>query len=132
LIYCLDTDILIEHFRGNEGIKERIESLTADDKLGLIWLTVYEFFKGIFVTGKYEEEKFLQKLVQSCIILEPTYEAAKIGGEIYAGLRKAGKLINDADILIASIVRAHDAVLVTNNEDHFTRIEGLKTENWLK
>lgn len=132
MIYCLDTDILIEHFRGNEGIKERIESLTADDKLGLIWLTVYEFFKGIFVTGKYEEEKFLQKLVQSCIILEPTYEAAKIGGEIYAGLRKAGKLINDADILIASIVRAHDAVLVTNNEDHFTRIEGLKTENWLK
>jgi predicted nucleic acid-binding protein len=34
---------------------------------------------------------------------------------------------NDADILIASIVRAHDAVLVTNNEDHFSRIEGLKT-----
>ena len=100
--------------------------------MAFIWLTVYEFFKGIFVTGKYEEEKFLQKLVQSCIILEPTYEAAKIGGEIYAGLRKAGKLINDADILIASIVRAHDAVLVTNNEDHFTRIEGLKTENWLK
>ena len=64
--------------------------------------------------------------------LEPSYEAAKIGGEIYAGLRKEGKLINDADILIASIVKAHDAVLVTNNEDHFSRIEGLKIENWLR
>ena len=132
MIYCLDTDILIEHFRGNEGIKERIESLTADDKLGLIWLTVYEFFKGIFISGKLGEEKFLQELVETCFILEPSYEAAKIGGEIYAGLRKAGKLINDADILIASIVRTHDAVLVTNNEDHFSRIEGLKIENWLK
>jgi predicted nucleic acid-binding protein len=132
LIYCLDTDILIEHFRGNEEIKGRIESLTPDDKLGLVWLTVYEFFKGIFVSGKYEEEKFLQKLAESCFILEPTYEAARIGGEIYASLRKAGKLINDADILIASVVKANNAILVTNNEDHFSRIEGLKTENWLQ
>lgn len=132
MIYCLDTDILIEHFRGNEEIKERIESLTPDDKLGLVWLTVYEFFKGIFISGKFQEEKFLQKLVESCIILEPTYEAAKIGGEIYASLRKAGKVINDADILIASVVKANHAILVTNNEDHFSRIEGLKTENWLK
>lgn len=132
MIYCLDTDILIEHFKGNEGIKERIENLTPEDRLGVIWLTVYEFFKGIFVSGKYEEESFLQKLVQSCIILEPTYEAAKIGGGIYANLRKAGKLINDADILIASIVKAHNAILVTNNKDHFSRIEGLKTQNWLK
>jgi predicted nucleic acid-binding protein len=131
LIYCLDTDILIEHFKGNEAIKEKIESLTDEDRLGLIWLTFYEFFKGIFVSGKLEEEKFLQELVETCIILEPSYEAAKIGGEIYAGLRKVGKLINDADILIASIVKAHDAVLVTNNEDHFSRIEGLKIENWL-
>jgi predicted nucleic acid-binding protein len=37
-------------------------------------------------------------------MLEPSYEAAKIGGEIYAGLKKEGRLINDADILIASIV----------------------------
>ena len=65
MIYCLDTDILIEHFRGNKGIKERIERLTADDKLGLIWLTVYEFFKGIFISGKFQEEKYLQKLVSS-------------------------------------------------------------------
>jgi len=132
LIYCLDTDILIEHFRGNEAIKKRIEGLKPEDGLGLIWLTIYEFFKGIFVSGKLGEEKFLQKLAQTCIILDPLYEAAKIGGEIYAKLKKEGRLINDADILIASIVKAHDAVLVTNNENHFSRIEGLKIENWLK
>ena len=132
MIYCLDTDILIEHFRGNEAIKGKIESLTAEDSLGLVWLTFYEFFKGIFVSGKLGEEKFLQELVETCFILEPSYETAKIGGEIYAGLKKAGRLINDADILIASVVKAHDAVLVTNNEDHFSRIEGLKIQNWLR
>jgi len=52
LIYCLDTDILIEYFRGSEPIKRRIESLTREDSLGLNWLTFYEFFKGIYVSGK--------------------------------------------------------------------------------
>jgi len=132
LIYCLDTDILIEYFRGSEAIKRRIESITGEDSLGLNWLTFYEFFKGIFVSGKLDEEKFLQKLAKTCIILEPSYEAAKMGGEIYTKLKKKGELLNDADILIASIVKAHDAVLVTNNEEHFSRIEGLKIENWLK
>jgi predicted nucleic acid-binding protein len=76
LIYCLDTDILIEYFRGSEAIKRKIESLTGDDSLGVIWLTFYEFFKGIFVSGKLGEEKFLQELNETCLILNPSYEAA--------------------------------------------------------
>jgi predicted nucleic acid-binding protein len=132
LIYCLDTDILIEYFRGSEIIRTRIENLTGEDRIGLIWLTVYEFFKGIFISGKPDEERFLKELVRTCLILQASYEAAKIGGRIYAALKRKGKLINDADILIASIVKAHDAVLVTNNEEHFARVEGLKIENWLK
>jgi len=111
---------------------KKIESLKDEDGLGLTLLTFYEFFKGIFVSGEFEDEKFLQELAETCLILTSSYETAKIGGQIYAALRKEGKLINDADILIASIVKAHDAVLVTNNEEHFSRIEGLKIENWLK
>jgi len=132
LIYCLDTDILIEYFRGSEPIKRKIENLTEEDSVGLTWLTFYEFFKGIFLSGKLNEEKFLQGLAKTCIIMEESYDVAKIGGEIYATLKKKGELINDADILIASIVKAHNAVLVTNNEKHFLRVEGLKIENWLR
>jgi len=71
-------------------------------------------------------------LARTCVVLESSYETAKIGGKIYAALKKEGKLINDADILIAGIVKAYNAVLVTNNEEHFARVEGLKIENWLK
>jgi len=131
LIYCLDTDILIEYFRGNELIKSRIEQLGEDDSIGLTWLSVYEFFKGIFASGKLKEEDFLCALVNSSILLHESYESSKIGGEIYAALKKSGNLINDADILIASVVKHYDAVLVTNNEGHFKRVSGLKIENWL-
>lgn len=132
MIYCLDTDILIEYFRGNEPIKTKIENLGEDDSIGLTWLSVYEFFKGIFASGKLEEEEFLSKVVNSAMLMDETYESSRMGGEIYAALKKSGTLINDADILIASIVKYHDATLVTNNEDHFKRVAGLKTENWLK
>ena len=132
MIYCLDTDILIEYFRGSEPIKRKIENLGEEDSIALTWLTFYEFFKGIFVSEKLGEEKFLKGLSKTCISLEASYEAAKIGGEIYATLKKKGKLINDADILIASIVKAHKAVLVTNNEGRFSRVEGLQIDNWLR
>jgi predicted nucleic acid-binding protein len=132
LIYCLDTDILIEYFRGNNFVKKRVENLRENDIIGITWLTVYEFFKGIFVSGKFDEEKFLKALVDSVMIMEETYESARIGGEIYFNLKREGNLINDADVLIASIVKDYDAILVTNNEEHFKRIKGLKYENWLK
>lgn len=131
MIFCLDTDILIEHFRGNEKIKDRIGTLSDNDSIGITYLSLYEFFKGIFVSGKFEEEKFLRQLFDSSVILEASYQSAKIGGEIYTSLKKRGQLINDADILIASIVKSREAVLVTNNLSHFSRIEGLKIENWL-
>jgi tRNA(fMet)-specific endonuclease VapC len=131
LIYCLDTDILIEYFRGNNALKKRIETLKEEDSVGFTWLTIYEFFKGIFISGKLQEETFLKGLATTCTFLETSYEAARIGGEIYATLKKRGELINDADILIAGTVKAHHAVLVTNNAAHFSRIEGLQVENWL-
>jgi predicted nucleic acid-binding protein len=88
LIYCLDTDILIEYFRGNETVKSRIENLGEDDAIGFTWLSIYEFFKGIFVSGKFDEEKFLKGLIDSVIVMEETYESASIGGEIYANLKR--------------------------------------------
>ena len=42
------------------------------------------------------------------------------------------KLIQDADILIGAIALVEDLVLITNNTEHFKRIQGLKLENWLE
>ena len=51
--------------------------------------------------------------------------------EIYAELMRRGELIEDADILIAASCMFKGMVLVTDNEEHFRRIENLKVENWL-
>ncbi|MGO9446398.1 MAG: PIN domain-containing protein [Thiobacillaceae bacterium] len=51
--------------------------------------------------------------------------------QIYADLHQRGELISDADILIAATAITHELAVVTNNQDHFRRIQNLQTENWL-
>ena len=49
---------------------------------------------------------------------------------IYVDLRKQGRMIEDADILIAAYCIINDYTLVTNNTSHFERVQNLKYINW--
>ena len=57
-------------------------------------------------------------------------DVINIASEIYSNLRKSGKTIGDADILIAAIVIRNDGILVSNNTKHYEDIEQLKLTNW--
>ncbi|NMX21413.1 hypothetical protein C5S30_03060 [ANME-1 cluster archaeon GoMg4] len=50
---------------------------------------------------------------------------------IYADLKRRGELVEDADILIAASCPVEGMILVTDNEEHFRRIENLEVENWV-
>jgi len=45
---------------------------------------------------------------------------------------KTGKIVGPNELLIASIVRFYNGILVTNNEQEFYQIEGLRIENWAR
>jgi len=49
---------------------------------------------------------------------------------IYAALRQQGKLIDEADSLIASFCLVNDSALVTHNIRHFENIDGLRVVDW--
>jgi predicted nucleic acid-binding protein len=49
---------------------------------------------------------------------------------VYASLKKAGRLIEDSDILIAASCLAHGYTLITDNTRHFERVGGLQFVNW--
>lgn len=51
--------------------------------------------------------------------------------EIYAELRTRGRLLPDADILIAATAIENGLVLATNNLSDFSRISGLSCDNWV-
>jgi tRNA(fMet)-specific endonuclease VapC len=57
---------------------------------------------------------------------------ALMAGDILAEMRKTGQTISIEDALIASSAMTNRYILVTANTRHFSRIKGLKIENWLE
>ena len=51
-------------------------------------------------------------------------------GLLRADLAAQGKPIGANDLLIAAIARAHDLILVTHNTGEFSRVPGLRIEDW--
>jgi len=51
-------------------------------------------------------------------------------GQIRADLTVQGKLIGPNDLLIAAIARTFDVTLVTRNGAEFSRVVGLRLEDW--
>ncbi len=64
-------------------------------------------------------------------ILEFDEKASQIFAQDKATLKRQGTMIADMDLMIASITKAHQFALVTNNHKHFQRIEHLSIERWM-
>jgi tRNA(fMet)-specific endonuclease VapC len=51
-------------------------------------------------------------------------------GSLKADLQRRGKGVDDFDLVIASTALVLNYTIVTNNEQHFRNIPGLRVENW--
>jgi tRNA(fMet)-specific endonuclease VapC len=57
-------------------------------------------------------------------------EDARIAGNIRAALEQQGKPIGPYDLLIAGQAIQHDLLLITANVREFSRVPGLRWEDW--
>jgi len=71
-------------------------------------------------------ESFLRPLG----ILDFVSQDAAAYAEVRARLERAGTPIGPLDTLIAAQAVARKLVLVSNNEREFSRVAGLRIENW--
>jgi tRNA(fMet)-specific endonuclease VapC len=76
-------------------------------------------------------ERLEKTLLPNLPVIPFDTEAAIEYGKIRADLERRGILIGDADIRIAAIALARDLTVITANINHFRRVPGLTTENWL-
>lgn len=67
------------------------------------------------------------ELFASWIVLPWDTESA----DVFVKLKEQRLRVGTMDLKIASIVIAHDAVLLTRNSSDFSQVPGLKFENWL-
>lgn len=130
--YVLDTDTCIYWLKGEESIRRKVEQVGADSLRTTI-ITLAELKYGAYYSQKVSENlENIAKFLRKVKVLPLNYDAVDRFGKIKAELRKTGRVIQDFDLLIASITLSHGGVLITNNEEHFKRIDGLSFKNWLK
>ncbi len=131
--YLPDTNIISAIIEDNEVVVKTLEFLHDDGHVFIISaINYYEITRGLTLP-KYQKKlsKFKAFLSKAEIIML-NIEILDTASEIYQQLKPQGKLIEDADTLIAATALYEQAVLVTDNTKHFARIRGLRLENWIE
>jgi tRNA(fMet)-specific endonuclease VapC len=126
----LDTDVCIELLRGNEQVIEsRRRTL---DEVATTWITACELSYGAAKSRAPERNQTLvAEFLATLRVVGLDHPAAQMFGRIKSVLERAGNILADADLMIASIALAQGASLVTGNRRHYGRIEGLRIEDWI-
>jgi tRNA(fMet)-specific endonuclease VapC len=131
--YLLDTNIFIYLCKGTyPPIAEHIRTFGPGDVV-ISSITLAELEFGIAKSAKPEKNrKHFQEMLLPFEILPFDAGAAVEYGKIRHQLESAGSPIGPMDLLIAAHALAAETCLVTNNEREFSRVNGLKIENWCK
>ncbi len=134
-MYLLDTNILSELIkkRPNPQLVSQLRSKSAR-VLFTSSICIMELRFGSALRDDFEPfwEKINKEIVSRVQILSVGEKEALVCGDILADLRKAGRSIGMEDVLIAASALTNRCTVVTANTRHFSRIKGLKVENWFK
>ncbi len=131
MTYLLDTDTIVSLLRGNHAIADQITSV-GEDHIATTVINLAELYFGAFNSTRVDHNlRVVDEFRMATRVLGLDTGAAVLFGKIKAGLRREGNLVNDSDLMIASVALSTHSVLVTNNVRHFNRIQGLVLENWL-
>jgi len=127
--YLLDTNICVFFLQGRYNLREKMGSV------GIANLCISEITVAELLYGAYNSENFSKHIAEvndivSLFTVVPIYSSLEEYARQKAMLRKAGRIIDDFDILIGATALHNDMVLVTDNIRHLSRLEGVVMENW--
>jgi len=92
-----------------------------------------ELYYGAYKSKQVANNLAKIKTIESALEIIPVNrEMVEIFGVLKSNLQKGGKPLDDFDLILAATAMSHNLIIVTNNEKHFGRIDGLKMENWSK
>jgi tRNA(fMet)-specific endonuclease VapC len=125
-------NIISYFFNADTRIKEKIlEIIDNDEDICTTVINVYEILKGFRWKNNKTKENQFKNFLDDVTIFTIDDGVVNIASNLYSNLRKLGKTIGDADILIAAIVIRNNGILVSNNTKHYKDIEELKLTNWV-
>lgn len=133
MIYMLDTDtcsyVMRQH---SQSVMEALQDRAISGHILCISVITYQELRfGAERVGSASYHNRIDKICERLdYVADWTTECADKFAATQAALLAMGKPIGFTDAMIASHALITDATLVTNNQRHFSQVEGLRLENW--
>ncbi len=133
MMYLLDSNICIYYMRkGKESklIDTKLLQHKKDD-IRLSAIVVAELLHGAYHSKRVEQNlRETLDFIADFEVIAFDEPEANAYGQILDSLQRKGQIIGNNDILIAATALIRNATLVTNNIHEFSRIDGLKLDDW--
>jgi tRNA(fMet)-specific endonuclease VapC len=135
-LWLLDTNIISGLMREPQGaiahqLKQRLLHVNGA-KIATSVIVDCELRFGLAKKPSARIQNAYQVTIASIEVLDLDSSAVQSYANLRNFLENQGTLIGPNDMLIAAHALALGCVLVTDNEDEFCRIPGLRVENWLR
>jgi tRNA(fMet)-specific endonuclease VapC len=126
--YLLDTNGVIGLLDGHPRLLRNVRARRTSD-IGLSVIVAHELYFGAHRGG---HAAFNLARIDA-LQFEPVpfdWDDARLAGAIRAQLATRGTPIGAYDLLIAAQARSRDVTLITHNVSEFSRVPGLRWEDW--
>ena len=131
----LDTDVVSHLLRGDREspLVGKLRRVPTEDRY-ISAITVGELLYGLERSGRHEHirARLEAEFISRVTALPFDVQAARVYARIKADLHRRGEPLSEPDLRIASIALANGLILITGNDAHFRRVEGLRVENWVR
>ena len=130
--YMLDTNAIAEMVRNPDGLLAARATALDETVLCTSAIVVSELRYGLQKKGAASLARRVEAVLGEIEILPYDAPVSLAYAETRSTLEKNGRPIGSTDIFIAAHALSLDLTLVTANIRDFSRVEGLKVENWME
>lgn len=129
MIYFLDANIISYIMRQVPSVISRLQELIKNNTdIRIPIISYYEVKRGLLSNNSIHKLALFDAQMKVFGLVPMKESTFELAAQIYAQLKSAGKLIEDADLFIGCSALEHNAILLTNNSNHLERIPHLQIE----
>ena len=130
--YLLDTNIVTDLVRNPRGKIAAHVRKVGESRVATSIIVAAELRYGAEKKGSTRLTHQLESVLDALQVLPFEPPADGFYGHVRAELEILGKPIGSNDLLIAAHALSLGQTLITDNTREFSRVRGLKVENWLR
>ena len=129
-MYLIDTSIFVYSLRGDRKVAEQLSRRLAEPR-ALSVITYGELLWWAMKSARsIENVAKVRRIAELYPVIDVSVPIIETFAVLRARLEQEGRRLDDFDLVIAATALHMGYALVTDNIQHFERVEELRIENW--